>query len=303
MELVKKKRVDFKRGECCTNLNHLILIWMEGKSLDGFASPCGELNVKRALVAPPGPQMSAAHLDQKCKRKNGSRWLCDPWCSRWYPQPRSSHGKLEKPSCLEWFTLLQSMQQEPNESNERPFQRPVPRAQTRVQDFIWALVRVGELGCEEKQRRYLCRRQLSGAAALLHVRRILFACLNKVQKCRFINRKCPGPDSSDDVICSSCQRICGKGVAEGGEVCGDGLQGLDALQGSVSESTLHSGVTKATRESCAYILEIIKSIWNKRGFLGWVWWDIVRQCGVVWGRRQGQTHMQVQKCSQENSSK
>ena len=115
------------------------------------------------------------------------------------------------------------MQQEPNKSNKRPVQRPVPRAQTRVQDFIWALVRVGELGCEEKQRRYLCRRQLSGAAALLHVRRILFACLNKMQKCRFINRKCPGPDSSDDVICSSCQRICGRGVAEGGEVCGDGL--------------------------------------------------------------------------------
>ena len=46
MELVKKKRVDSKRGECCTNLNHLILIWMEGKSLDGFASPCGELNVE-----------------------------------------------------------------------------------------------------------------------------------------------------------------------------------------------------------------------------------------------------------------
>jgi hypothetical protein len=81
------------------------------------------------------------------------------------------------------------------------------------------------------------------------------------------------------------------------------LQGLDALQGSDSESTLHSGVTKATRESCAYILEIIESIRNKRGFLGWVWWDIVSQCGVVRGRRQGQTHMQVQKYSQENSLK
>ena len=46
MELIKKKKVGFKRGECCTNLNHLILIWMEGKSLDGFASPGGGLNVK-----------------------------------------------------------------------------------------------------------------------------------------------------------------------------------------------------------------------------------------------------------------
>jgi hypothetical protein len=75
------------------------------------------------------------------------------------------------------------------------------------------------------------------------------------------------------------------------------LQGLNALQGSVSESTLHSGVTKATRESCAYILEIIESIRKKRGFLGWVWWDTVSQCGVVRGRRQGQTHMQMQRAS------
>ena len=40
------RKSEFKPGNLDVNLTHLILIWVEGKSLDGFASPSGELDVE-----------------------------------------------------------------------------------------------------------------------------------------------------------------------------------------------------------------------------------------------------------------